>query len=71
MREELRGEGRKEEHEAALRDVRASLREVLAQRQILVTSDEDARVERCTDRGTLLRWMRQAATARTAAEALR
>jgi hypothetical protein len=43
---------------------------VLAQRQLLLTPDQDARIEQCADPATLERWLARAITAASAAEAL-
>ena len=55
---------------ARLTDARDSLREVLAQRQLSPSADEAARIEACTDLATLQRWLRQAVTAASVADAL-
>jgi hypothetical protein len=54
-----------------LLEARTALRGVLGQRRLLVTPEQEARIERCADSPTLRRWMLQAITAATAAEALR
>jgi hypothetical protein len=64
VRQELLEKGR-------LLGARSALRGVLEQRGLLLTSELDERLEQCTDFTTLQRWMMQAVTAATAAEALR
>ncbi|HSN98310.1 MAG TPA: hypothetical protein VLS89_08425 [Candidatus Nanopelagicales bacterium] len=64
MKEELVQEGRVDE-------ARAALRLVLAGRQLTVSPDDEARIEACTDRTTLERWLKQTITASSIAEALR
>ena len=51
--------------------VRASLREVLEARKIVLTPKQEQRIESCTDLRTLQHWLKRAVTARTASEALR
>jgi len=53
-----------------LTEARASLRRVLARRQLMPTHDEDARIETCADLETLRRWQDQAVTAANVPEAL-
>jgi hypothetical protein len=53
-----------------LTEARASLRRVLARRQLMPTHDEDARIEACADLETLRRWQDQAVTAANVPEAL-
>ena len=53
-----------------LTEARDALRDVLAQRQLTASADEDARIEACTDLPTLKRWLRQAVTAASVADAL-
>jgi hypothetical protein len=50
---------------------RSALRRVLARRQIALTPVELARIETCDDLATLERWLDQAVTAASLAEALR
>jgi flagellar biosynthesis/type III secretory pathway protein FliH len=57
--------------EKGLLEARSTLRGVLEQRGLLLTQELDERLERCSDFTTLRRWMMQALTAATAAEALR
>jgi hypothetical protein len=49
---------------------RANLRRVLARRQLTPNEDEDARIEACSDLATLERWLDQAVTATSVADAL-
>ena len=49
--------------EGRLIEARASLRRVLAQRQLAPSQDDDARIEACTDLTTLERWLDRAVTA--------
>lgn len=60
-------EGRQEE----LRGLREVLRSLLRQRGLELGLEEETRLERCTDRKTLHRWLAQCITAASAAEALR
>jgi hypothetical protein len=53
-----------------LTDTRDDLRDVLAQRQLTASADEDARIDACTDLPTLKRWLRQAVTAASVVDAL-
>ena len=53
-----------------LDEARDALRRVLAQRRFTLSPDEAARVEACDDLATLQRWLAQAVTAISAAEAL-
>jgi hypothetical protein len=53
-----------------LNQARAALRQVLAARQLNVGADQETRMGECTDIETLERWLRQAITAATTAEAL-
>jgi hypothetical protein len=50
---------------------RKALRVVLAQRGLVPSAEENARIDACTDPSTLERWLAQAMTAPTVAEALR
>jgi len=52
-------------------EARAALRRVLARRQILLSQDDEARIEACSDLATLESWLDQAVTAVSASEALR
>lgn len=70
-RVEGRIEGRIEgQIEGRLSEARAALRRVLARRQLTLSKDDDARIEACTDLTALERWLDQAVTARSSAEAL-
>jgi hypothetical protein len=51
-------------------EARAALRSVLARRVLLLSSEEDRRIEACADLATLERWLAQAVTAPSAAAAL-
>lgn len=62
-RQELLDEGR-------LLEARGMLHRVLARRGLPLTQDEADRIEACADLPTLERWIEQAATATTTAEAL-
>jgi hypothetical protein len=57
-------------HEGQLTEARASLREVLAERKLSPSRDEDARIEACTDLATLRRWHVRAVTAASVSDAL-
>jgi hypothetical protein len=57
--------------EGALSQARAVLRRVLAQRALVPSAAEEARIDGCKDVGTLDRWLDQALTAETVADALR
>jgi len=46
------------------------LRRVLACRQLVLTESDDARIEGCADLTTLERWLDQAVTALSVADAL-
>ncbi|AUX45469.1 uncharacterized protein SOCE26_069600 [Sorangium cellulosum] len=67
-RSEGRSEGRREGQEEGLR---AAVRRVLARRGLTLAAEAEAQLAACTDLGTLERWLDQALTAATAAEALR
>jgi hypothetical protein len=51
-------------------EARWALREVLQRRQLPLTAAHEARIDQCSDFATLRRWIMQAVTAATAAEAL-
>ncbi|WP_437904977.1 hypothetical protein WME95_42415 [Sorangium sp. So ce327] len=53
-----------------LSEARTALRRVLAQRQLALRPEEDARIEGCAELEVLERWLERAVTATTAAEAL-
>lgn len=50
--------------------VRASLRQVLAARRIVLTPEQEQRIESCSDLPTLERWLGSAVVALSASEAL-
>jgi hypothetical protein len=50
---------------------RASLRRVLARRQLTPSKDDDARIDACTDLATLERWLDRAITAVSMPDVLR
>jgi hypothetical protein len=54
-----------------LEEARAALREVLAERGLATSTEQEARIEACTDLATLRRWLHKAVTAVSAADALR
>jgi hypothetical protein len=68
LMEELRREIREE---GILLEARRSLRRVLSRRGLVLSPEEDARIEVCTDTTVLERWHDQAITAATTEEALR
>jgi hypothetical protein len=49
---------------------RSALRRVLARRQLALTSEQEVQIDRCEDAAMLERWLDQAVTAATTAEAL-
>jgi len=53
-----------------LTEARATLRRLLARRQLSPSKDEDARIEACTDLTVLRRWQDQAVTAASVSDAL-
>ena len=53
-----------------LTEARAALRRVLARRQLAMSQDDEARIETCSDLAILERWLDQAVTAPTVADAL-
>jgi hypothetical protein len=57
--------------EGQLTEARKALRRVLARRQLTPSQTDEARIEDCPDLASLERWLDQAITARSAAEALR
>src|SRR5512140_2513870 len=63
MQQQLRLEGR-------LTEARAALRRVLTRRQLMLSKDDDARIEACTDLATLERWLDRAVTAVAVSDAL-
>jgi hypothetical protein len=56
--------------EGWLAATRASLRRVLASRQLTPSKDDDARIEACTDLATLERWLDRASNATSASDVL-
>lgn len=65
---ELRLEGQRE---GQLKQQRASLRSVLAVRRLVLSADDEARIDACHDLDVLGRWLGQAVVAVNVAEALR
>jgi hypothetical protein len=63
LKEEMIEEGRRE-------GVRANLRRVLGQREIVLAPEDEARINACTDSATLRRWFERAVDAESAAEVL-
>jgi len=57
--------------EGRLVEARAALRRVLARRELPLGPAEETRIDACSDLAVLERWLDQAVTARTAADALR
>src|SRR5215510_9893313 len=57
--------------EGRLTATRASLRRVLARRQLTPSQDDDARIEACTDLATLERWLDRAISAASVSDVLR
>lgn len=51
-------------------EARSALRRVLARRQLSLSPADEARIDTCEDPSTLERWLDQAITATSAAEAL-
>ena len=49
---------------------RASLRRVLARRQLTPSTDDDSRIDACTDLSTLERWLDRAITAVSVSDVL-
>lgn len=71
-RHALREEGAAEGAiQGELRHARKAVRKVLVGRGIALTPEDEARLDACTDRSTLDRWLDQAVVAATTAEALR
>jgi hypothetical protein len=71
-RDEGRDEGRNEgRNEGRLTQARAAVRRVLAARKLTPNRGDEARIDTCTDLATLERWLDQALTAQSVAEALR
>ncbi|HEX3476090.1 MAG TPA: hypothetical protein VHT91_13790 [Kofleriaceae bacterium] len=67
MKQQLQREG---QLEGRLTGTRASLRRVLAGRQLTPSKDDDARIEACTDLATLERWLDRAITAASVSDVL-
>jgi hypothetical protein len=67
VREELIQKGREE---GRLLEARTALRGVLAQRGLMLTPEQDARIEQCADFTTLRRWMMRAISAAMISEVL-
>jgi hypothetical protein len=59
------------QQEARLTATRASLRLVLANRQLTPSQDDDAHIDACTDLATLERWLGRAITAASVSDVLR
>jgi hypothetical protein len=59
------------QQEGRLTATRASLRRVLAGRQLTPSKDDDARIDACTDLATLERWFDRAITAASVSDVLR
>jgi hypothetical protein len=57
--------------EGRLEEARSSLRRVLARRRLLLTAEDGARIDACTELATLERWVEQAVDAASTADALR
>jgi hypothetical protein len=68
MRQQLQWEGRQE---GRLTATRASLRRVLAGRQLTPSKDDDARIDACTDLATLEHWLDRAINAASISDVLR
>jgi len=67
----LRHEGQQEgQQEGRLTATRASLRRVLAGRQLTPSQDNDARIDACSDLATLERWLDRAITATSISDVL-
>ena len=70
-RQQLIDEGRLEgQMEGRLAEARDTLCQVLMQRQLTPSKDEDARIEACTDLATLERWNDRAFSAVSVSDAL-
>jgi len=59
------------QQEGWLAATRASLRRVLANRQLTPSQDDDARIDACTDLATLERWIDRASNATSVSDVLR
>jgi hypothetical protein len=69
--EKMPEERQKLVEEGELLHARKALRNVLDARGLALSADDEARIDGCTDRTTLDRWLKQAVVAAIAAEALR
>jgi hypothetical protein len=58
------------QQEGRLTEARASLRLVLANRQLTPSQDDDARIDACTDLATLERWLDRAINAASVSDVL-
>src|SRR5215471_10698149 len=67
LRQEAQQEGRRE---GQLTEARASLRLVLAHRQLTPSQDDDTRIDACTDLATLKRWLGRAINATSVSDML-
>jgi hypothetical protein len=67
-KQQLRREGQQEGRLAA---TRASLRRVLAGRQLTPSKDDEARIDACSDLATLERWLDRAISATSISDVLR
>jgi hypothetical protein len=56
--------------EGRLTEARVALRRVLARRQIMLSTDDEARIDACADLATLERWLDRAITAVSASDVL-
>jgi hypothetical protein len=70
VRQALMSTGIEKGIEKGLIAARSMLRGVLDRRNLPLTPDQEARIEKCADFDTLRRWVEQAVTAATAAAAL-
>jgi hypothetical protein len=71
-KQQLRREGQEEgQQEGRLAATRASLRRVLAGRQLTPSKDDDARIDACSDLATLERWLDRAINATSISDVLR
>jgi len=71
-KQQLQREGQQEgQLEGQLTATRASLRRVLAGRQLTPSKSDDARIDACTDLATLERWLDRAITAASVSDVLR
>ena len=75
MSEEVREKARKEVREeertkARVLEARAALRRVLVRRELVLSAEDEARIDACTNLATLRHWLDEATVASSAAEAL-